>query len=66
MNLKKILVGVLACRVVGGALPAVGGLVDNAVITASAADDDKYTEGTYESLTYQNYGDYIARLQFTL
>lgn len=57
MNLKKILAGVLACCVIGGTLPyADEKTVDNSVITASAAD---YTEGTYEHLTYKNYGDYI-------
>lgn len=59
MNLKRLFAGVLACCVVGGALPSVGGFADNTVITAYAADDEEYTEGTYESLTYRNYGDYI-------
>lgn len=36
MNLKRLLAGVLACRIVGGALPAVVETADKAVITANA------------------------------
>ena len=59
MNLNRFFAGVLACCVVGGALPSVGVNADNAVITSSAADYVDYTEGTYEQLTYKDYGFYI-------
>lgn len=57
MNFKNFFACVLACCVVGVSFPFYGGLADNSVIMASAADE--YTEGTYELLTYKNYGDYI-------
>ena len=42
--------------VFGGAVP-IAVNPQNYVISASAAEE--YTKGTYESLTYKNYGDYI-------
>lgn len=56
MNIKKIFAGIIAVCVVGGVMPSVDIVVDNAVITANAED---YTEGTYEQLKYINYGDHI-------
>ncbi|MDE6519492.1 MAG: leucine-rich repeat protein [Ruminococcus sp.] len=57
MNMKKLLAGVLACCVVGGVIPTVEKMTSNNVMTAGAVDD--YVEGTYEQLTYNNYGDHI-------
>ena len=59
MNMKKLIVGVMACCIVGGAMPAVVNMAGNTAITASAEDEAEYTEGTYEQLTYKKYGDYI-------
>ncbi len=57
MNIKKFVAGVLSFCVVAGAVPVSAvKFVDNSIV-ASAAD---YTEGTYESLTYQKYDDYVV------
>ncbi len=56
MNMKKIIAGIMTLCVMGGVLSSVALTSDNAVITASASD---YTEGTYERLQYENYGDHI-------
>ena len=55
--MKKFLSALLAVGIVfGGAAPTAVN-PQNYVISASAAEE--YTKGTYESLTYKNYGDYI-------
>lgn len=59
MNIKKIFAGIMAVCVVSGFMPNIADVMDNAVITAGAVDEAKYTEGTYEQLTYRNYGDHI-------
>ncbi|MDE6101977.1 MAG: leucine-rich repeat protein, partial [Ruminococcus sp.] len=50
----------MAVCVMGFGVPYVNAVADNnCVITASAENEADYTEGTYELLTYKNYGDYI-------
>ncbi|MDE6102503.1 MAG: leucine-rich repeat domain-containing protein, partial [Ruminococcus sp.] len=57
MKVNKIIAGIMAVCVMGFGVPYVNAIAENnSVIMASAAD---YTEGTYELLTYKNYGDYI-------
>lgn len=53
MKINRIISGLLACAVIGGVLPFTSGVTDNSAMTVSAA------LGTYESLEYINYGDYI-------
>ena len=58
MKIKRFIASLLACAVIGGVLPFSSGVTENPAITVSAAEE--YTEGTYESLTYKNYGDFIV------
>ena len=55
MRINKIIAGLMTLCIAGMACPAMN--VIPAEITACASSD--YTEGTYENLTYKNYGDYI-------
>ncbi len=57
MKIKRFIAGLLSCAIIGGFLPYGSSITENSAITVSAAEE--YTEGTYESLTYKNYGDYI-------
>ncbi|MCM1132365.1 MAG: leucine-rich repeat protein [Ruminococcus flavefaciens] len=54
MNMKKIIAGIMAVCVIGGAMPSVMN-ADNAVITASIYSYN----GTYDLLSYKGDGDYI-------
>ncbi|MDE6666086.1 MAG: leucine-rich repeat protein [Ruminococcus sp.] len=57
MKANRIIAGIMAVCVMGFGVPYVNTVVgNNSTIMASAAD---YTEGTYEFLTYKNYGEYI-------
>lgn len=56
MKIKRIIAGISAICLMGVVLPSAERVADSDVITASAVDA---TEGTYELLTYKNYGDYI-------
>lgn len=56
MNIRKIIAGIMAVCVMGVAVPSADMTANKTVITASA---EGYTEGTYEPLTYKNYGDHI-------
>lgn len=56
MKVNKIIAGLMAVCVIGMACPAINCVSDIATITASA--ESEHT-GTYEQLTYHNYGDYI-------
>ena len=55
--MKKILSALLAASMVFGAAVPTAADPQNYAIQANAADE--YTEGTYDVLTYKNYGDYI-------
>lgn len=57
MRISKIIAGIMAFCIMGMACPVVNGVSDK--ITAYASSETEYTEGTYEHLTYKNYGDYI-------
>ena len=57
MKIKRFIASLLACAVIGGVLPYSSNVTENSAITVSAAEE--YTKGTYESLKYINYGDYI-------
>ena len=60
MKMNKIIAGIIAVCVMGFGVPYVNTVAENnSVITASAEDEADYTVGTYEQLTYKNYGDYI-------
>lgn len=59
MNIKKIFAGIMAVCVVSGVMLSADMILDNTIITAGAIDEAEYTEGTYEMLTYANYGDHI-------
>ena len=60
MKMNKIIAVVMAVCVMGFGVPYVNMVAENnSVITASAEDEADYTEGTYEQLTYRNYGNYI-------
>ncbi|MDE6781926.1 MAG: leucine-rich repeat protein [Ruminococcus sp.] len=60
MKMNKIIAGVMTVCVMGFGVPYVNTIAEsNSVITASAEVEAEYTEGTYEQLTYKNYGDYI-------
>ena len=60
MKLNRIIAGIMAVCVMGMGVPYVNTVTENnSVITASAEEEADYTEGTYEKLTYKNYGDYI-------
>lgn len=52
MNIKRLVAGVLACCIVGGVMPNVAGVADNAVITANAS-------GSYESGNFRYSDDGI-------
>ena len=57
MKIKRFINSVLACAMVCTAVPYVSYSVsENISITANAAT---YTKGTYESLTYKAYADYV-------
>ncbi len=55
MKIKRMIAGLMAVCVMGVGVPYVSTVAENnSVMTASAVDS-----GTYERLTYYNYGDYI-------
>lgn len=56
---KKILAGVIAVCLMGGVTVIPESISPAVSMTASAEGEAEYTEGTYENLTYKNYGDYI-------
>lgn len=62
MIIKKILSACMAMTIICGAVTASPLSVRNYSLTASAEVDwkgDEYTEGTYESLIYWKYADYV-------
>lgn len=60
MKVNKIIAGIMAVCVMGCGVPYVSTVADNTAITASAESEAEYTDdGTYEQLTYLNYGDHI-------
>ncbi|MBD5160180.1 MAG: leucine-rich repeat protein [Ruminococcus sp.] len=60
MKVNRIIASIMAVCVMGCGVPYVNTVPENnSVITAGAVDEADYTEGTYEQLTYKNYGDYI-------
>lgn len=56
MKFKKIISALLACAVVGGAMPLTGTFFFDHAIAAGASEE----AGTYGVLTYRNYGDHIT------
>lgn len=56
--MKRIVAVIMTFCLMGAVMPNIAGVTENSVITAGAVDD--YTEGTYEQLTYKNYGDHIG------
>ncbi len=60
MKVNKIIAGIMAVCVMGFGVPYVNTITENnSVIMASAEEEKDYTLGTYEQLSYINYGDYI-------
>lgn len=59
MKVNKFIAGIMAVCVMGFGVPYADITAENTSVTASAEGTAEYTEGTYESLTYRNYGDYI-------
>lgn len=57
MKISKIIAGIMAVCIMGMACPSLSNIFNVTRITACASSD--YTVGTYEQLTYKNYGDYI-------
>jgi len=57
-NSKKILAGIMAVCFMGSVTAIPENIVPVVSVTTSA-ETAEYTEGTYEQLTYKNYGDYI-------
>lgn len=57
MNMKKIIASILACTVIGSAVPVDFNMLSVDII--AFAEDTEYTEGTYENLTYRKYSNYI-------
>jgi len=58
MKKRRILAALTVCAMLMGTatMPSTSEMVS---LTASAEETGEYTEGTYELLTYRNYGDYI-------
>ncbi len=59
MNMKKIFADIMAFCVIAGALLPVERNSNNTMTASAEGETADYTEGTYELLTYENYGDYI-------
>ncbi len=57
-HLHRIAAGLTACAMLLSGVPLLPELAADYSITASA--EDTYTEGTYDVLIYQNYGEYIV------
>lgn len=57
MNFRKIVACILSCAVIGASLPYTPHILP--VTEVLASEEAEYTEGTYELLTYKNYGNYI-------
>ena len=59
--MKKIIAGVLALTLISCFVPFNNNTTDKYTVYAQGEteEDAEYTEGTYDVLTYRNYGDYI-------
>ncbi|MDE5619661.1 MAG: leucine-rich repeat domain-containing protein [Ruminococcus sp.] len=55
MKISKVIAGLMAVCIMGMVCPTLNNVSDKIIAFASS----EYTEGTYETLSYKNYGDYI-------
>lgn len=58
MNFKKVFTAALSCITICGMLPLTQLTLPNELI-ATAAENEEYSEGTYELLSYRAYSDHV-------
>lgn len=60
MEIKKVISGIMASAILFSSIAFYSGnIVSDVPMTAGAADEEEYTSGTYETLTYMKYSDHV-------
>lgn len=60
MEVRKVISGIMASALLFSSIPVyMSNIVPAVPMTADAKDEEEYTTGTYESLTYSKYSDHI-------